>query len=404
MKELKMMGGGNSTNYKSLTATPDDVVQDKKFIGSGNRHEQTGTLTDRAQMNDAPGISANYPNIPSYEGTSPQWQTNTQGRTMFNVCPPHGKFPGNGGAYVAVSAENIGITAGKIANGQTIGPVTGNYGSDSTAGETDIRSGKVAYTKDGRIIGSAKDYGNISKTLGAGESYTVGTGFYSGGTITAKNLASQTSGTVGACDIVSGKTAYVNGNKVTGSMPDRGTYQYAGGIGSGNDGTEYYALNQAPQGYYHQDGLSWAPELRLARSTVRSFLGVDASKIVRGQAIADVWGSAYKMVYKQFWATSESGTMGSDRRHPLRFNTGMNVELGVAITYNRGSRDICVFTPHAGGYLPWAMTEWCKGDSAYNSVGYNQGEDGYYFNGSNACVPVYYVNASYQIILLGYEQ
>ncbi len=60
--------------------------------------------------------------------------------------------------------------------------------------------------------------GAISQTLNAGESYTVPAGYHNGsGRVTAASLASQTSGTAGAGDILTGKTAWVNGTKLTGT-------------------------------------------------------------------------------------------------------------------------------------------------------------------------------------------
>ena len=45
-------------------------------------------------------------------------------------------------------------------------------------------------------------------------------GYTSGGSITANNLASQTGATATAAQILAGKTAWVNGNRLTGTMID----------------------------------------------------------------------------------------------------------------------------------------------------------------------------------------
>lgn len=84
---------------------------------------------------------------------------------------------------------------------------------------------------------------------------------------------------------------YMTGNIIVNAIPNqRGYAQYAGGWRSSGD---YYAMNQIPVGYYTNtsDNEDWAPEIRMAKTTVRSVLGVSADKIRRGDHIADVEGT-----------------------------------------------------------------------------------------------------------------
>ncbi len=128
-------------------------------------------------------------------------------------------------------------------------------------------------------------------------------------------------GNASASQILSGKTALVNGKKVTGTMADRGTAQYGEGwgwVGSGDN--EYFAINRLPEGYYHAEGNWWAPEARIKASTVRNELGITANKIVKGQSIAGVAG------------TAETGTNTNDA------NAGAGDILSGKTAYVKGSK------------------------------------------------------------------
>ena len=297
---LKMMGGGGSVDYDSLTATAADVPEGLSFIGSGSDEEQTGTLPNMENAHGAPGRTSD-PTVPIHTAVSVRTERDTYGNARIILAPPKGKYPGSERSFVGCYPIDLGLSAEKIANGHTIAGVTGSYGSDSTVAAKDIRNGKIAYGTGGRIVGSASDFGKIVRTIGAGESVTLSEGFYGESKVTAKDLASQTAGSLDAARMVSGQSGYANGKKVSGSMADRGAYQWAGrgghgggGFGSGTEsGVEYYAFNNAPDGWYHNQGDAWGPELRLEKSVVRNYLNIYTSHIRKGVTVADVVGTWY---------------------------------------------------------------------------------------------------------------
>lgn len=365
---LRMMAGGDSIDYDALTAKPENVLSGQIFMGADSYDPLIGTLVDYSGLE----VSA----------LKAVWN-NDDANSFSLTIPERGLYDSN--SKVKLSATSLGITADKIASKEVIGNITGTHENDSTANDGDILDAKVAYTKNGRRVGTMPNRGTLATSaLSAGDTFNLPAGYYAGGKISAKDLASQTGGTAEASDILIDKTAYVSGKKIIGTMHDltgesvlqhdsdnstkhlagdaiffsnvynkstkqnigkriairysggegklsnntlidrpasdfgdagtddvlsgktftsqngvkisgtivdRGSYQYAGGMGSGNDGTDYYAFNSAPVGYYRNQGQSWQPELRLAKSTVRDYLGISASKIVRGQSIADISGT-----------------------------------------------------------------------------------------------------------------
>ena len=88
-----------------------------------------------------------------------------------------------------------------------------------TALVSEVLKGKTFSNSSGvGLTGTMANNGAISKTLNAGQSYTVPAGYHNGsGKVTANSLASQTQATAVAGDILTGKTAWVNGQKLTGT-------------------------------------------------------------------------------------------------------------------------------------------------------------------------------------------
>lgn len=84
--------------------------------------------------------------------------------------------------------------------------------------------------------------GAKTAALNAGGSYTIPQGWHNGsGKVTANSLASQTDANAAAGNILTGKTAWVKGSKITGTMANRGAPNKMLGIG------ESYRLSA---GYY----------------------------------------------------------------------------------------------------------------------------------------------------------
>ena len=135
--------------------------------------------------------------------------------------------------YLASGNSNSELLAEYIKKGITIGGVTGTLESldtsDATATAADILSGKTAYADGDKLTGILE-------------------------------LLDTSDATATAADILSGKTAYVNGNKITGTLTSS-QYKFA----TGNCSTTY--IEGAEEGIWCTvSGLSMTPKFVMVLS------------------------------------------------------------------------------------------------------------------------------------------
>lgn len=239
-----------------------------------------------------------------------------------------------------------------------------------TAGAGDVLAGKVILDSEGEPLkGTMPERGNWSSSeLSAGASITIPGGHHSGsGKVTAKSLSAQTSGTATAAQILSGKTAWVNGSEVTGSMANRGNY---GGTGNsrGNDTSGQRMWVKVPGGYYNENAqvfLNWAD--------IRSMAGLTPDKIKKSVSIMGITGthegwvsSPLNLFNSGSWGGGQSGYtvvegLGSYPGNSLSIKNGT-----IHITTTQNGGDNALLRLNNVGDL--TNYKYLKIDSPYNYV------------------------------------
>ncbi len=169
-------------------------------------------------------------------------------------------------------------------------PIKGGGGTSSddiTASKSNVLQGKTTVTSDSDdeiVEGTMPNCGAKTAELACGESYPIPEGYHDGnGKVTAKSLASQTSANAGAGDILTGKTAYVNGGKVTGTMANVASIDPAKSItASGSN-----AYIRMTNGAHIQNASSGYPEISVPLS---DFGAVAASNVRSGYTFTSTAG------------------------------------------------------------------------------------------------------------------
>lgn len=182
---------------------------------------------------------------------------------------------------------------------------------EGTATASQVLSGATFYSNDKEIkTGTMTNRGTVTQALNAGGSYTIPKGYHSGsGKVTANSLASQTSANATASQILSGKTAWVNGSKITGNIATISSASYVKGNSSGTTHANASSLvygaystksltdtsaDTANYLYYAVPSNNFTGNigyLRSPASAVASTLGITADKIASGNTICGVSGS-----------------------------------------------------------------------------------------------------------------
>ena len=218
-----------------------------------------------------------------------------------------------------------------------------------TAESGDVLEGKVILDSEGEpLLGTMPERGDWSSSeLAAGASITVPEGHHGGGgKVTAKSLSAQTSGTATAAQILSGKTAWVNGKEYTGTMPNRGDYN-GWGNSKGNDAGNQRMWVKVPSGYYNENAnvfLSWAD--------IRNMAGITAAKIKKGESIMGIIGSFEGYV-------AGPTDLYNRGQNPYNF-TGNNItnESGglrfIGITKPVGSLSFYITSSRAFNFVPYS--------------------------------------------------
>ena len=192
----------------------------------------------------------------------------------------------------------------------------------------DVRTGKKFYAGDKTIkTGTMPNQGAKTAALNAGGSYTIPQGYHNGsGVVKANSLASQTQANAENGDIISGKTAWVNGSKRTGTLQDLGYEPKGTGCTLYNGGVYIYFGD--PSSRYALSRSVWYPQGDI--KNILSFAGSGSGNKNGGET--DIHRDGNNIVAKGYTVSSASArisgkTVTVNVHAHFRLNNNGNVNV-----------------------------------------------------------------------------
>lgn len=167
-----------------------------------------------------------------------------------------------------------------------------------TASSADILEGKTAITHQSEdpvnpttVIGNMPNRGTLARVVNAGEHVPIPYGFYGNGSyVLGRSLAEQTIGNANEWEISNGKVAWVNGLRIVGKLPEKGSEQW-GNVFEGFNDNAYYCIGNMPIGIYRPAAGGHLPRLFVGANEVNNAMGNLSHKIIAGNRIGNVWGT-----------------------------------------------------------------------------------------------------------------
>ncbi|HIT21763.1 MAG TPA: hypothetical protein IAB56_02165, partial [Candidatus Scybalousia intestinigallinarum] len=262
---------------------------------------------------------------------------------------------------------------------------------DATASQ--ILSGKTAWVKGSKVTGTMPNRGAVTQTLNAGGSYTIPEGYHNGsGKVTAASLSSQTQANATAAQILSGRTAWVNGNKVTGTMPSRADSSNVKGDTAWHYNNRIYFATD--YGYYpaaNYGNFTSVSEKYISYSSLASVIGVSANKILEGNTILGITG------------TVENPSSAYNRGYSDGYNVGINANTGKYTLIDLGTGSSFDIKNVYGNYSSLTNDNFIVKveNITVNGSGTDNDNDNSSYNGSFSVTPTLSYNASTGILTLG---
>lgn len=197
-------GSSSGVDTSDATATSANILSGKTAYVDGAK--LTGTMTNNGAISKTLAANGTYTIPAGYHNGSGKVTQSLTTKAATTYTPGTSNQTIASGTYLSGTQTIKGdsnLVAGNIKSGVSIFGVTGTYTasssgidtSDATATAANILSGKTAYVNGSKLTGTMTNNGAVAKTMTANGSYTIPAGYHNGSGKVTVNVASSGSST-----------------------------------------------------------------------------------------------------------------------------------------------------------------------------------------------------------------
>lgn len=363
-----LTGGGGGVDCDNASARREDILSGKTAGIASSDEVVVGSMHNLSAETPVKDVSRNSV-VVCGSVTLDKQSDNVERLSIINTGTD-GFIRHN--TRIGVSMDTVrtalGITQDKVIAGMVVGGITGTASNDTDARPEHITAPHTAIVRGEKVRGTNPDNGAVyPSALSAGASYTIPRGHHNGnGRVVARDLASQTQANAGAGDILLGKSAWVNGGKINGTMPSIAAQESAKSVSVSGD----YVYLRMSNGAHISNANSGFPEIYINKNVLYqkmgsrvSFNGANfdgglltgfANGLLRGEHFAEINLNEYNTeLSASIDRTNDSGESGGGEPFTAcwAFNPSININpyKNVEVTISYSFSNISIL-PNGDGF------------------------------------------------------
>lgn len=188
---ISRRGGG--VNVKDADAKVNEVLENKTFYAE-TKNKKTGTMPNRGKVEHALPVNGTFTIQEGYHNGEGEVTQSLDTKAAETFTPGTADIKIDKDQYLTGDQTIKGdtdLTAGNIKDGVTIFDVAGTFTNDGDIVAGEVLNTKVGYAKGNKITGTMPNRGKVEQTLAVNATYTIPEGYHNGEGTVSQNVTTK---------------------------------------------------------------------------------------------------------------------------------------------------------------------------------------------------------------------